>query len=221
MDNPLFVAAAMVAGGALLLFVVAALLGQLWPAPPEPWTPDEPEPAPVLRDEWQRLAAYAAAARERAARARAEAAGALRRSATAEAARELAWHEYETVEMPLLPAVATGAAAPPRELAHAAFVAYRQGAITVRELQDVWRGAAPVDPEEEERARLARQRVLRQRDARQAYDRAAGEARVAAEEARVAEVAAEALAGEADEARREADEARARLTRIRVTAPGR
>jgi hypothetical protein len=232
-DDPLLVAGAMVLAAALALFVAVAVAHWLWgrerAAPPDARSPGASGsrarapllPAVALRQEWQRLTAHASAAATLAARARAEAAVAREHSAAAEAVRDVAWHEYERIESPPVasretspdPGIGatrgTGAAAGAGAgLAHAAFVAFRQGAITVRELQRVWGGTA-TDPKEKERQRAAARRAARQREARQAYQRAATAARLALEQARIAEVAAEALTSEAAEAEREARAAQA------------
>jgi hypothetical protein len=209
-DHAGLVVLAMLVGGALVLTGVLAVVSWIWGGEPgaEPERPVAPPIRPAaLRDEWQRLTAYASAAAARAAQARSAAAAARERSAVAETLRDAAWHEYETTERPQL--VPAGAATKPADagLAHAAFVAFRRGAISVRELQRVWGGRAETDPEREERRREAAARVSRERAARQAYHRAAAEARLAEEQARVAEVAAEALAGEAADAEHEARDA--------------
>jgi hypothetical protein len=211
-SHPLLVVLVMVLGGALAMTGVLALISWLWGRPTDVDAEPVPEvpvrPSAALREEWQRLTAHASAAAARAAQARAEAAAAQERSAAAEAVREVAWHEYETSETPVLTgAVVENASPAGGALAHAAFVAFRRGAISVRELQRVWGGRAEPDPEREERRREAARRAASEREARRAYYRAAAAARLAEEQARVAEVAAQALATEATDAEREAREA--------------
>jgi hypothetical protein len=224
-NDPLLVAGVLVLGGALALVAALAVMSWVWGRGADPGPARPPataaragrpaRPSATLRQEWQRLTAHASAAADRAARARAEAGAARERSVAAEELRDVAWYEYETAESPVLavphpaPPPAPGADGTPAEegLAHAAFVAFRRGAISVRELQRVWSRPAQADPEEEERRRVVAEWAARERDARRAYHRAATAAQLALEQARVAEVAADALATEAAEAEREAREA--------------
>jgi hypothetical protein len=234
-DRPIVVAGVMLLGGAFALFLVLALAAWIWEGrtgsvPRTPVRRAAPtggrarrsalpaaqaqRTAEAVRREWQRLTAYASAAGERAVAARAEAAEAQERSAAAEALRDVAWHEYETAESPLVSVAAPAAKEPERQgLAHAAFVAFRRGAISVRELQRVWSNGSTTDPEQEERRRAAATRTAREREARTAYQRAAATARLAQEQAQVAEVAAQALTAEAAEAEREARDAEAVVQR--------
>jgi hypothetical protein len=228
---------------ALLMAVGLATLIWRRPQPVAPPEPErrrpsaarDRDPQAVLRREVRQLTAYAMAAIERAAEARAAAAEARGRSAMADAVRDSAWRLYDTAESPIVTApvspipvspipvspilvgpVPVGqapAGANGQDFAHAAFVAYRYGAINARELQQVWTGADRPDPQARERQRVADGLAVRQREAQRGYDRAAAAARLAREAAQVAEVAAEALSTEALEAEREAREAHALLNR--------
>lgn len=233
-DDPVLVSVALVSGAALVLLAAVALAGRLWrgaeagPVAPQP--AEDPAPGGVgrLRRECDRLAEYAGEAAARARRAETEAAAARERSAAAEAIRRRAWSQYETVELPVVAepsrAAAGAAAARPADppaggavgesVAHAAFVAFRRGAISAREMQRVWSGAAaPTDPRREERRRDLARRMARQREARYAYQRAAAVARLTEEQARIAEVAAQALAAEAADAEGDVLQARAAVER--------
>ncbi len=89
-------------------------------------------------------------------------------------------------------------------VAHAAFVAFRHGDLSVDELRRLWGAPAPAA----EQARQARRDSLAtEATARRAYDRAVAMARQVAAEVAVAEVAAQALAAEAAQAARDAAEA--------------
>ncbi|MBO0867849.1 MAG: hypothetical protein J2P15_04730 [Micromonosporaceae bacterium] len=234
--QPLWVAGAMTVGGAIVLLMALMIAMRVWGGPSvraprgERVAPAEPgahRPGvrggdiAALYREAQRLTAYAVAARERANVAREAAAAARQRQAAAETIREDAWNVYSTSESPVVVAAgADGPATPPKELTHAAFVAFREGAITVEQLQQVWSGTEPADPSTREQRRAATEHAVKQREARREFERAVAEERTATEQVRVAEVAAEALTTEADEAEQDALAARDLAQRYRPLAGG-
>ncbi len=152
-----------------------------------------------------RLGAYAVAAAQRAAQARADAEAARAQAAQAEVARDEAWRALEAVDSrpePVEPEPAAAAVDP--AVTQAAFAAFRRGDITVDELRRVWGRAEDRDPQAAARESRRRQRMALSRAARQTYERASADARLAEERAQIAEVAAQALATEAEEAARDA-----------------
>ena len=92
-----------------------------------------------------------------------------------------------------------------RELAHAAFSAYRRGELSRDEFWWVWRLGNGWDPDLERQEKDLRRLRTAWHEAHLRYRAAAKRAREAAREAEVAEVEARALVEETAEAAREAD----------------
>ena len=196
-------AAEMLGGAAAATFLGAALAGWLWHRPEPDWPPVADPAGTAESDALLREHALSAARRATAASAAARAA--RDRLSRADRDRDEAWQALERATAaqpaePTSPAMA-GAVAADGAVAHAAFVAFRHGDLSVDELRRLW--GAP-DPVAEQAERALRDSLATEHAARRRYDLAAAASRRAAGEAAVAEVAAQALAAEAAQAARDA-----------------